>query len=78
MAMARSELYNLLIAAFPDAQVIINALVEDDDHYAVTIFSKSFKGKNRIEQHKMVYNALDGQMGTRLHALSLTTKIKED
>ena len=46
----------------------------DGDHYSATIVSKSFKGKTKIEQHKMVYESLQGKMGNELHALMLKTK----
>jgi len=75
MALAREKIMGFLLEAFPDAQIDLKDLVGDSDHFAVTITSKAFSGKTRIEQHKMVYDALQGHMGTTLHALSLTTKV---
>ena len=56
--------------------ITIEDLKGDGNHYSATIISKSFKGKNKIEQHKMVYNSLKGKMGSQLHALMLKTKIE--
>jgi len=68
------ELEKLLLITFPKSEVIIEDLKGDGDHYCVTITSKNFKGISRIEQHKMVYNALQGKMGNDLHALMIKTK----
>ena len=60
--------------AFPDAIITLIDTAGDQDHYDLTVVSKLFSGKSRIEQHKMVYAALKGHMTTTLHALKLTTK----
>jgi stress-induced morphogen len=73
MAMDANEIESLLKAAFPDAQVSIEDLAGDGDHYAATVVSAAFKGKNRVQQHQMVYAALKGKMGGELHALALQT-----
>ncbi len=73
MPMSREELQNDVQIAFPDAQITINALNDDDDHWALTIKSAVFRGKSRVAQHQMVYAALNGKMGGKLHALALTT-----
>ena len=57
----------------PDAQITIQDLAGDDNHYSATIKSKAFTGKSKIEQHKLVYKALKGKMGEELHALALNT-----
>lgn len=75
MALSHEKIMGFLLETFPDAQIDLKDLVGDSDHFAVTITSKAFSGKTRIEQHKMVYEALQGHMGTTLHALSLTTKV---
>ena len=77
MAMAITDLQAYLDQAFPDADIDIKPLVADDDHYAVTIASSVFRGKSRVQQHQMVYRALQGHVGSTLHALSLTTHSKE-
>ncbi len=59
--------------AIPDATVEIEDLKGDGDHYSATVTSKSFSGKTRVEQHKMVYDAFNGKMGSDLHALKLKT-----
>jgi stress-induced morphogen len=73
MPMAAAEIEGLIKAAFPDAQVTIEDLRGDGDHYAATVVSAAFKGKNRVQQHQMVYAALRGRMGGALHALALQT-----
>ncbi len=73
MAMEASEIERLIKLALPDAKVDIRDLAGDGDHYAATVVSPSFKGKSRVQQHQLVYNALQGQMGGVLHALALQT-----
>lgn len=73
-----SELKTLIREAFPDADIEIRALAADDDHYAASIISESFRGKNRVQQHQMVYEALQGRMGNELHALALQTGVPEE
>jgi len=73
MAMHAAEIERLIRAAIPDAQVTIRDLAGDGDHYAATVISASFKGKSRVQQHQLVYEALKGQMGGVLHALALQT-----
>jgi stress-induced morphogen len=75
MAMEASEIERMIKAAFPDAVVEIKDLAGDGDHYAATVISAAFKGKSRVQQHQMVYAALQGNMGGVLHALALTTTI---
>jgi stress-induced morphogen len=74
MAMAAADIERLIKERFPDAFVSIDDLAGDGDHYAATVVSEAFRGKSRVEQHKMVYDALKGQMGGALHALALKTK----
>ena len=73
MAMEATEIDRLIKLALPDAEVEIRDLAGDGDHYAATVVSPSFKGKSRIQQHQLVYRALQGQMGGVLHALALQT-----
>jgi stress-induced morphogen len=73
MAMAVSEIERLIKEGFPDAQVSIEDLAGDGDHYAATVVSEAFRGKKRVQQHQMVYDALKVQMGGTLHALALKT-----
>jgi stress-induced morphogen len=77
MAMAASEIEKLIHEAFPDAEVTITDLAGDNDHYAAMVTSRAFKGKTRVQQHQMVYEALKGRMGGILHALSLQTAAKD-
>ena len=77
MAMDLKEIEKLIKTEFPDAVVNIQDLAGDGNHYSATVISSQFKGKTKIEQHKMVYNALQGKMGNELHALALKTKEKD-
>ncbi len=77
MAMAANEIERLIKAAIPDAHVEIRDLAGDGDHYAATVLAESFRGKSRVQQHQMVYRALQGQMGDALHALALQTGVPE-
>ena len=67
------EIKSLIKKAMPDAEISIQDLAGDNNHYSATIKSKVFSGKSKIEQHKLVYKALRGKMGNELHALSLNT-----
>jgi stress-induced morphogen len=73
MAMAASDIERLIRASIPDASVTIRDLAGDGDHYAATVIAESFRGKSRVQQHKIVYDALKGEMGGKLHALALQT-----
>jgi stress-induced morphogen len=73
MAMDAGEIEQLIKLGIPDAQVAIEDLRGDGDHYAATVVSASFIGKTRVQQHQMVYQALKGRMGEQLHALALQT-----
>lgn len=71
--MVASEIEALIKQALPDAVVTIQDLAGDGDHYAATVVSPAFKGRSRVQQHQMVYAALQGRMGGALHALALQT-----
>ena len=73
MPLSKEELENYIKESIPDSTVNIEDLRGDGDHYSATVISKSFVGKSKIEQHKMVYDSLKGKMGNELHALQLTT-----
>ena len=73
MAMSASEIEALIKAALPDAQVTVEDLAGDGDHYAATVISEQFRGLPRVRQHQLVYAALRGRMGGELHALALQT-----
>ena len=76
MAMNITEIENLIKKSIPDANINIQDLAGDGNHYSATIVSSLFKGKSKIEQHKIVYKALKGKMGNELHALAISTKEK--
>ena len=73
MSLKLEEIKSLIKEAIPDAEITIQDIAGDENHYSATIKSKVFSGKNRIEQHKLVYKALKGKMGNELHALALNT-----
>jgi stress-induced morphogen len=73
MAMQPAEIEAFIKAALPDAQVTIQDLAGDGDHYAASVVSEAFRGKSRVQQHQLVYAALQGRMGGELHALALQT-----
>ena len=73
MSLKLEEIKSLIKKSIPDAEITIQDLAGDENHYSATIKSKIFAGKSKIEQHKLVYKALNGKMGNELHALSLNT-----
>ncbi len=73
MAMDPAEIVRMIKEGIPDAEVRIEDLRGDGDHYAAYVVSPAFEGKTRVQQHQMVYQALQGRMGTELHALALQT-----
>lgn len=77
MPMDAADIEKMIKEAIPDAEVKIRDLAGDGDHYAAEVVSEAFKGKTRVQQHQMVYNALQGNMGGVLHALALQTSAPE-
>ena len=75
MAMNAFEIENFIKEALPDADVKIEDLRGDGNHYSCLVISKEFEGKSRVKQHQMVYASLKGRMGNELHALALQTSI---
>ncbi len=76
MGMKAEDIHAMVQAALPDALIDLKDLAGDNDHYSITVVSSQFHGKSRVQQHKMVFDALGDGMGTKLHALQVTTKIK--
>ncbi|UXM96136.1 MULTISPECIES: BolA/IbaG family iron-sulfur metabolism protein [unclassified Bartonella] len=77
MAMDAHAIEKLIREGIPDAKVTIRDLAGDGEHYAAEVIAESFRGKSRVAQHKMVYDALQGNMGGVLHALALQTSVPE-
>ena len=73
MSLKLEEIKSLIKESIPDAQIAIQDLAGDNNHYSATIKSKIFSGKSKIQQHQLVYKALKGKMGNELHALALNT-----
>lgn len=78
MAMDAKSIETLIRQALPDAEVEIRDLAGDGDHYAASVVSAAFRGKSRVQQHQMVYQALRGKMGGELHALALQTSAPKE
>ena len=78
MAMSANEIEELILKTFPNAKITIDDLRGDGDHYAVQIITEEFKGKTRVQQHQMIYNAMEGKVGKELHALALNTSAPKD
>jgi len=77
MPMNATDIEKMIKAALPDAEVKIRDLAGDGDHYAAEVVSEQFRGLTRVKQHKLVYDALQGNMGGTLHALALQTSAPE-
>jgi stress-induced morphogen len=73
MGMAAEDIARMIKERFPHAEIRIEDLAGDGNHYAATIVTEAFRGKSRVQQHQMVYDALKGNMGGVLHALALKT-----
>ena len=78
MPMSAGEIEQMIKEAIPEAEVQISDLRGDGDHYAALVTAAAFKGKSRVQQHQMVYDALRGRMGNELHALALQTAIPDN
>jgi stress-induced morphogen len=77
MAMNPGDIEDLIKEGIPGAKVVIRDLAGDGDHYAAEVVAEQFRGKSRVQQHQMVYQALKGNMGGVLHALALQTSAPE-
>jgi stress-induced morphogen len=77
MPMTASDIERLIRERLPDAQITITDLAGDGDHYSAQVVSEAFRGKTRLQQHQMVYQALGGHMGGALHALALQTGVPD-
>ena len=73
MAMSAEQIEAMIREALPDAEVTVTDLAGDGNHYQAEVVSPAFRGKSRVQQHQMVYQALGGRMGDQLHALALST-----
>lgn len=77
MPMEPEEIKRLIKEKIPDAEITLEDLAGDNDHWSATIISSVFVGKTRVQQHQLVYQALQGRMGGELHALALQTSAPE-
>lgn len=74
MAMTPDEVKACILRTVPDAEITLESLVDDGDHYKATVVSKAFAGLSRVKQHQMVMDGFEGRVGNELHALSIVTK----
>jgi stress-induced morphogen len=77
MPMPAQDIIALIQAGIPDAQIEMEDLAGDNDHWKAVVTSEAFRGKLRVAQHQMVYAALGTKMGNELHALALETRIPD-
>ena len=77
MPMDPGEIERMIKEALPDAEVKLEDLVGDGDHWSATVISSAFSGKTRVQQHQLIYSALQGRVGGELHALALQTSAPE-
>ncbi|WP_368183698.1 BolA/IbaG family iron-sulfur metabolism protein [Aestuariibius sp. HNIBRBA575] len=78
MALTATDLETLIREAFPDAQITVQG--DDGVHFAAEVIDESFRGMNRVQQHRAVNSALKGKIegsNAEIHALALTTKAPE-
>ena len=73
MTLTAVEIKDLIKKKLPDAEIEIDDIKGDNNHYHAKIRSAKFKGLSKIKQHQMIYNAIGSHMGTTLQALMLTT-----
>ena len=78
MTMISNEIEELILKSFPNAKITIDDLRGDGDHYAAQVVTEEFRGKSRVQQHQMIYNAMGGRVGKELHALALNTSAPKD
>jgi stress-induced morphogen len=76
MPMTADEINRRIRAAIPDAEILLEDLAGDNDHWKVTVTSAAFAGLNRVAQHRMVNAAFGADLGTTLHALAVATVVK--
>ena len=77
MAMSAQEIEDLIRSGLPGAEITVEDLAGDGNHYRAHVVAPAFRGKTRVQQHQMVYRALGERMGGALHALALTTAAPE-
>ena len=78
MTMTSNEIEELILKSFPNAKITIDDLRGDGDHFAAQVVKEEFRGKSRVQQHQMIYNAMGGRVGKELHALALNTSAPKD
>jgi acid stress-induced BolA-like protein IbaG/YrbA len=75
MAILAQDIEKLIRKSFPAAKIRVEG--DDGAHFTAEVIDESFRGMNRVQQHRAVMKALEGKMDGaqgELHALGLTTK----
>jgi len=68
----KEELKARIEAGIPGARAEVSG--DDGHHFEAVVAAPAFAGLSRIAQHRLVYDVFDGELGDRIHALSLQTK----
>ena len=69
------EIESMILKKIPGAGVSVSDMTGTGDHFEVQVSSELFKGKPLIEQHRMVFAALEKEMDRRIHAVKLKTLV---
>jgi acid stress-induced BolA-like protein IbaG/YrbA len=64
------EIRQRIESGLPSATALVTG---DGHHFRAEVVSPAFAGLSRIQQHQLVYGLFDGELGGRIHALSLKT-----
>jgi stress-induced morphogen len=72
--MTTDEVAKLIEAGIPGAQATVTDLTGTGDHFRAEVVADAFEGKSMVQQHQMVYRALEEQMKGPIHALQLDTR----
>jgi stress-induced morphogen len=64
--------------ALPGSTATVTDLTGGGDHLRAEVVYDGFAGLSRIQQHRLVYDVFEGEIGGPIHALSLKTVIPLD
>lgn len=72
--MTTDEVKKLIEAGIEGAVAEVTDLTGTGDHFSAKVTAPSFEGKTMVQQHKMVYAALEEELKGPIHALQLSTR----
>ena len=75
MTATPDELRERIEAGIPGAQAEVTG---DGHHFSAIVSAPAFRGLSRIAQHRLVYDVFGSEVGDRIHALSIQTRIPAD